>query len=124
MEVMSMSAEERILSMHQGRSIDGELEKTSKEVTRKSEEEGKPRDAASVDGSERRRSMGRDSVTKAAEKIDVQQRRVKIVITIPSGVNGGSEPGRDGERTNEWSLSKQKGWELIHRAELINYVRT
>ena len=112
MEVISMSAEERILLMRNRRwSLDGGVKSAGGNSTTKSEEEGESRIVAGVDGPERG-SMSRGSVENGLGENDVQQK-----VTIPFGVKRGTECGK-------WSLFKRKGWELIHKAESINYVRT
>lgn len=117
-EVISMSAEEQILLMRKMRwSFDGGVKGAGGSLTAQSEEARESRSAAD-DGPERG-SMSRGSVEKALGENDVQQK-----VTIPFGVNRVTESGKSGKRTNEWSLFKRKGWELIHKAESINYVRT
>jgi hypothetical protein len=115
-----MSAEERLLLMRKrrwsfdgGAKAQGELKQRSR---RKKETESWS--VAGVDDPESG-STSRGCAEKAFGENDVQQK-----LTIPFGVNRGTESGKSGKRTNDWSLFKRKGWELIHKAESINYVRT
>jgi hypothetical protein len=61
-----------------------------------------------------------DSVARKGDgSKNVQQRQARNVA-IPMGV---SESGsKRVQKENEWTAFKQKGWELIHKAETRSYV--
>ena len=110
-EVMSMSAQERILLMRRKRSSNGGVENTGRGRTAMSEAEEESTNAATVDGA-KSRSM-------KPESIDVQQRKDN---DRNCGVDDRLKSAKNSKK--EWSLLKQKGWELIHKAETTNYAQT
>ena len=126
--VIPTAIEERISSMRERfRSADSETENGSSE--------GRPCDVLSMSAEDRillmRGRMDRvissksdnfagNSVARKGEASkNVQQRQARNVA-IPIGV---SESGpKSLQKANEWTRFKQKGWELIHKAETRSYV--